>query len=265
MIRSFAAALGALLFLAPSAVSGDDKPKAADKGGVFPVVEEVKKEDEARALVQALEAAVTGKEEEKIVAAVRPMVTKRHADFVPELKKLLNDKRDKVVAAAAEALGSQGNEEAAVPLLKLVSNEERERGFLKYGHARAAAIEAVGRLGVNKAFDSVRKIQESLLNEKEAKATYTKPILRAAIRYFGLTKEKKAVGILVGHFDEPVPENPNSGSNPPEAYWKARHEIWQEIKAEVVWALKEITGKEMESGRRWKNWLDDEGKKEGMK
>ena len=264
MVRSLAAALGALLFLAPPAVPFEGAV-TGEKGGVFPLVEEVKKEDEAKALVQALGAAVNTKDEEKIIAAVRPMVTKRHADFVPELRKLLNDRRDKVLAAAAEALGSQGNEEAAVPLLKLVVNEERERGFLKFGLAKAASIEAVGRLGVNKPFDSVRKTLDSLLNEREAKASYTKPILRAVIRYFGLTKEKRAVGILVGHFDEPAPENPNSGSNPPEAYWKARHEAWQEIKAEVVWALKEITGKEMESGRRWKNWLDDEGKKDGYK
>lgn len=261
MVRGRTAAIGAILLLLPLAA----RAEAPGKGGVFPKVEEVQKEDEAKALVQALGAAVTVKDEGKIVEAVRPMVTKRHALFVPELKKLLADRRDAVAAAAAEALGSQGDAEAAGALLKLAANEERERGFLRFGTAKAAAIESLGRLGVNKGFDVIRKTCDMLLMEKETRATYAKPILRAAIRYFGLTKEKKAVGILVSHFEEPAPDDPAAGSNPPEAYWKARHDIWVEIKPEVVWALKEITGKEMESGRRWKNWLEDEGKKEGMK
>ena len=128
MPRLAAAAVLSLAALAapgPAALGEGEAAGKPAKGGVFPEVAEVGTPEEARVLLGALSKAVEGKEEEKILAALAPMVTKRHKDFVPELKKLVMDKRLPVAAAAAKALGSQGDKGAATLLVKAVTAEVR--------------------------------------------------------------------------------------------------------------------------------------------
>lgn len=247
----------------PAAGGAAAGPEA--KPGTFPAVEEVKDEEAAKALVKALEDAVETKEEGKIAAAAEAMVAKRHKAFVAPLKKLLADRRDAVAAAAAAALGSQGDKGVAKLLTAVVTQEVRERGWLQRSGVKAAAIESLGRLGVDGAGGPILKLAETMAREPDLRATYAPPLLRAAVRYFGLVKMKTAVSFLIEHVDEPAPADVTSGTNPPAEYWKARHEAWMFIRGEVRWALKEITGREMETGRRWRSWLDEEGKKQGMK
>lgn len=250
---------GAPALLPPEGLGG------AEKGGVFPEVLEVKDDDEARALRDALDDALGTRDEEKVLAALRPFVTKRHKSFVAPLKKLVVDRRDAVAEVAAAALGSQGDKGVAPLLLKVVTHEVRERTFLKGALAKAAAIESLGRLGVSGGFEPIMKMAESMLRDPELRTSYAPAIARASIRYFGLTKEKRAVSFLIDHVDEPQPADVNAGSNPPAEYWKARYEAWVAFRPEVVWALKEITGMEFETGRRWKAWFDEEGRKLGLK
>jgi hypothetical protein len=239
-------------------------PKST-KGGVFPSVTEATA-DEAKKTVEALKAAVESKDEKKIVAAVEPaMVEKRHADFVPELKKLAVDKRDAVGEAAARALGSQGDKTVATILMKVVAADTRENGYLMDGWRKAAAVEALGRLGVAGAYDAVQKFARGVTTDTECRARYAPVLARACTRYYGLTKEKRAVTWLIDQVDKPELQGGITGTTPPAEYWKGRQEVWAEIRFEVHWALKEITGKEFESGNRWKNWFDSEGKKAGMK
>ncbi len=264
LIRSLgAAALAALSSLAPSARA--EGPAEAGKGGVFPAVAEVTKEDEAKALLQELQNAANGADEKRLLAALRPLVGKRHRTFVADLKKLAAHKSGEVAVAAVEALGSQGDKGVAPLLSRIVALEVRERGILLGGTLKAAAIEALGRLGVAGSFDAVKRLAEAMLRDPEMRNRYAPPILRASVRYFGLTKEKRAVSFLIEHVDEPKPADPSSGTNPPESYWKARHECWGAMRWDVGWALKEITGKEFETTRRWTRWFDEEGKKQGMK
>jgi HEAT repeat protein len=227
-------------------------------------VADVQSEDEAKALLSALAKALESKDTGKAVDAVKPMVTKRHKSFVPELKKLLADRRYPVSSLAAEALGSQGDKTVASLLAKLVALEVRERGWILDYDVKAAAIESLGRLGVSAAYDAIRSLADEMLRDPGLKSKAAPPILRAVVRYFGLTKEKRAVSFLIDEVDQPE-AGTITGTTPPADYWKARVEIWQRIRPDVVWALKEITGKEFETGRRWKNWFDAEGKKEGMK
>jgi hypothetical protein len=260
------AVLIAAFVLAPSLAPGARAEGGkVEKGGVFPEVAEASVEDAKKAL-EALKTAVESKDEKKIVAAVVPaMVDKRHADFVPELKKLVVDKRDEVGEAAARALGSQGDKSVATLLGKVLSADTRENGYLTDPGRKAAAIEALGRLGVAGAYDSVQKLAKGVTTDTECRTRYAPKIAKACTRYFGLTREKRAVSWLIDEVDKPELKGGITGSSPPAEYWKGRQEVWQEIKAEVVWALKEITGKEFESGNRWRNWFDTEGKKAGMK
>ncbi|MCK6481611.1 MAG: hypothetical protein HUU06_06930 [Planctomycetaceae bacterium] len=249
----------------PEGGAAKPAPAAEVKPGTFPVVAEVGSEDEAKGLLKALDAALETKEEEKVLEALRPFLTKRHKSFVPDLKKLVGDRRDGVAAAAAAALGSQGDKGVASTLLGVVKQEVRDRGFLQRTAVKAAAIESLGRLGVVAASEAILEVGRAMIREPEVRTSYSGPLLRAVVRFLGVAKEKKGVSFLIENFDEPVPADVNSGTNPPAEYWKGRHEGWVLVKDEVRWALKEITGKEMESGRRWRNWFDEEGKKLGMK
>jgi hypothetical protein len=272
LVLTLAAALLQPLLLPPSPASPSPEggaakpaPAAEVKPGTFPSVTDVGSEDEAKGLLKALDDALETKDEGKVVEALRPFLTKKHKSFVPDLKKLVGDRRDEVAAAAAAALGSQGDRGVASTLVGVVRQEVRDRGFLQRTPVKAAAIESLGRLGVVAASDAVLEIGKAMIREPEVRTSYSGPLLRAVVRFLGAAKEKKGVSFLIENFDEPIPSDVNSGTNPPAEYWKGRHEGWLLVKDEVKWALKEITGKEMESGRRWRSWLDDEGKKLGMK
>jgi hypothetical protein len=257
-----------LAFLAPSGPAAGAEGGAAGKvakGGVFPEDADAS-DEEAKVMLAALRSAVAAKEEPKVVEAVSAMVGKRHKDFVPELKKLLADRRDAVSSEAAYALGSQGDKTATGILSKLLAADTRNKeGYYRDPLTRAAVVEALGRLGDAKSVARVRDLAVSLRMAPEVSARYARHIVRACVRFFGLLKDREAVSYLIDEVDQPAPKDPNSNTNPGADYWKARYDIWVEIRPEVIWALKEITGKEMETTRRWENWFKEEGRKAGFK
>jgi HEAT repeat protein len=258
--------VAAALLAAPAIPARAEGPGATPaKGGVFHEVDEVRTDEEAKALLDALEKALDEKDEEKVVEALQPFFTKRHKDFPAELKKLLSDRRQPVAAAAAEALGSQADRSAIGPLVGIVRADTKDKGFYKDAVVKAAAIESLGRLGDAKSFKIVIDLAEANRIEPTVRGQHQKLIVRACVRYFGLTKAKGAVSYLIDEVDQPAPKDPNSGTNPAEDYWKARHDTWVVIRPDVIWALKEITGLEHENGRRWRKWFEEEGRKAGMK
>ncbi len=265
-VRAFAlAGLVALAALGPPAVA--ENPLAPPKGGVFPEVKDAS-DDEAKAALAAVDKALKGSESEPAEKAVAALATLRHEDFVDRLKGLLGHKDERIAAAAAMALGSQGDKGAGAVLSRLVtekwSRDEKKQGFRSRMLVRAAAVESMGRLGMSGAYDAVMEMAKGSVGG-EAERSYALPALRATVRYFGLTKEKRAVTFLIDLVDLPEPKNVNDGNNPPAEYWKARVEVWRVVLPEISWALKEITGEEFENGRRWRNWYEDTGKKAGFK
>ncbi|HEU4396006.1 MAG TPA: HEAT repeat domain-containing protein [Planctomycetota bacterium] len=269
MHRSVAAAVLAaaagVLAAPPAPVRAEGPGTTPQKGGVFHEVVDCRDDEEAKSLLDALDTALETKDEEKVVEALKAFFTKRHKDFPGELKKLLADRRLPVAAAAAEALGSQGDK-ASIPLLaRIAAADTKDKGFYKDALVKAAAVESLGRLGDAKSFKVIIDLAEANRIEPTVRGQHQKAIVKACVRYFGLTKAKGSVSYLIDEVDQPVPKDPNSGTNPGEEYWKARHDTWVVIRPDVIWALKEITGLEHENGRRWKKWFDEEGKKAGMK
>lgn len=239
--------------------------KGVAKGGVFPEATEAT-DDEAKKMLADLKAVAAEKDDKKVADAVSPMVLKKHKDFVPELKRLLADRRDRVSAEAACALGSQGDKTVGPLLIKVLNAKTRDReGFLRDPDTKAAAAEALGRLGEEKAVDPILEIAREMRGGKEVAAAYARRVVKGCVRALGLLKAKEAVSYLIDEVEQPAPKDPNAASNPGVDYWKYRFDIWTEIKAEVTWALKEITGKEFESLKRWENWFKEEGRKAGMK
>ena len=68
--------------------------------------------------------------------------------------------------------------------------------------------------------------------------------MRACVRYFGQIKSKdySVARALCNELSAPEPANVNSASNPPAGYWEERWKVWNAIRGDVAWALKEITG-----------------------
>ena len=258
------AVAGAVLLSTLVGASRAEGPAKQEKGGVFPVVVDVQKPEEAKSFLDALARALEAKDEPGVVSAAQAMVTKRHKDFVPELKKLVADKRVAVAAAAAAALGSQADKTVAPLLMKSVTTENREKGYIRDAALKAEAIEALGRLGVTGGFDAIMKLTVSMLRDPDLQEKYAGDIVRATVRYLGLTKDKRGVSFLIDQIEEPGTE-PVTPTTPPAAFQKLRHIAWERFRSEVPWALKEITGKEFENARRWRGWFDTDGKKEGMK
>ncbi len=266
--RSFALVAVLLAAASPAPSARAEGPGSnAPKGGVFPTVAEVK-DEEAKKMLAELDKAFQSGDENSVTQALRPMVTKRHATLVARLKPLADDRRPGVAALAVEALGSQGDASVAGMLARVMSEpptkEEKKRGFLLRGMVRAAAVEALGRLGVKGCAKAVRDLGEEMIL-KDALRSYATAILRAAVRYCGLLKDKESVSFLIDLVDEPIPANPTSPTNPPAEYWKARNDTWRAIRMEVQWALKEITGQSFENKRRWDDWMEGDGKRAGMK
>jgi hypothetical protein len=242
-------------------------PKLPEKGGVFPDVTDVS-DEAAGPLVDALEAAVKSRKVEELKTALAPMVKGKNEKFSESLKRLIVHDDQEVACLAVSALASQGDKTASTMISKYLTAkrtpEEKKGNFWMRGKVRAACIEALGRLGVTTLHDLIRTDADAIIGA-EAEVTYAPEMLRACVRYFGLTKEKRAVGFLVEEFD--MPESPEvvTGTTPPAEWWKARTESWRAAEKEIVWALKEITGLEHETGRRWKNWFKENAKKLGYK
>lgn len=260
------ATIAGILAARSVSVRAEGPGAATPKGGVFHEVVDCRDDAEAKSLLDALDKALETKDEAKAVEALKAFFTKRHKDFPAELKKLLADRRQPVAAAAAEALGSQGDAKGSIPLLaRIAAADTKDKGFYKDAVVKAAAVESLGRLGDAKSFKVIIDLAEANRIEPTVRGQHQKAIVKACVRYFGLTKAKGSVSYLIDEVDQPAPKDPNSGTNPGEEYWKARHDTWVVIRPDVIWALKEITGLEHENGRRWKKWFDEEGKKAGMK
>jgi hypothetical protein len=85
-------------------------------------------------------------------------------------------------------------------------------------------------------------------------------VMRAAVRFLGTTREKRAFRALVNLIDRPT--SPPGEGDLIEARNRA---VWAEIKNDVQWALKRITGREFESAAEAREWLKEHGRKLGIR
>jgi hypothetical protein len=117
-------------------------------------------------------------------------------------------------------------------------------------------IETMGKLGYTKLWKEI---------ESEFRSFRNKEIMRASVRYFGLTKEKRVAKMLCDHIDEPAPGNVNDPNNPPASYWKARWDAWSYMRDDVVIALREITGQTFDTSKQARDWIKDHGRRIGIR
>jgi hypothetical protein len=184
--------------------------------------------------------------------ALEPFLVHRHELYVKRLAAMLKDKHEEVASTAARALA---NQPFAATTEALLDYGCAEKNVVSRPAVCAAAIRAVGAVGLGKkGYDRLRPVFE--LGDKEVKG--------AVCDAFAAAKEKRAFSFFVDRFDAPAPEDPNNAANPPEAYWRERHEEWSAYQQHVRKGLRELTGAKHESAKEWKEWAAGPGKKLGF-
>lgn len=83
------------------------------------------------------------------------------------------------------------------------------------------------------------------------------PVQEAVLDLVTAHAEKQALDLLLRNLDEPIPEDVDSPTNPPAAYWEGRWKAWRAWRSRVQGALFAITGQRFSTAREAKNWLDE--------
>ncbi len=150
-----------------------------------------------------------------------------------ERYEILVERVSAVQAAAARVLANHaGDKKAASALAKAFKDKAVRKERPK---ALAAIILALGEIGQ-------RKVESDVFSE--FKSAKDPEVARACVRYFGTirTKDYSIVRRLCNELSAPAPANVDSATNPPAAYWEQRWKIWNGIRRDISWSLKQITG-----------------------
>lgn len=150
-----------------------------------------------------------------------------------EIAAMVLDLESEVQAAGASVLASIPGKKSTGALMKALKRKDVQADRPL---TLASIIIALGNLGHASAAKQV---------EDELKRSRHILITRASIRYFGQikTKDMDVVRILISMLDSPKPANVDVASNPPASYWEERWATWLATRRDVVWTLREITGK----------------------
>ena len=104
---------------------------------------------------------------------------------------------------------------------------------------------------------------------KDAESYYrrdTKDTHRAATRYFGFIKSKKAFRLLAEKLDYPRPKDIDDPNNPPASWWAERFKEWELTVPFTKWAINQLVpGETFDSTREAKEWAIANGKKHKIK
>ena len=264
--RLLSIALAAVLVAASSVAFAREEPVEPPVPVVLsPDDGELEKINAALAQLEELEKAKKKDEAAKLRAnLLHTMTERRHEDFHDFILESLKSKSDAVKAEAFRAAAAHELKEAEKLAKSLVIKKQKKRrgrdveGDGHPGGLIAAALDYMTRMDVKGAEKSVVEthLPSLYISEQRTKARWAPELLRACIHYIGKRKIKAAVKDLVGMVERPEPENPNSPTNPPAAYWEARFNLWAPSEAWVRWALKEITGEEYRTAAEWKVWYE---------
>lgn len=223
--------------------------RAAKEGQPEPVLDPPA---EASKRLRATEKALADREPRVRSEALEPFLTHRSELYVKRLAAVLDDKHEDVAVRAAKALANQPFPAATDALLAFAC---KEKNVAAKPEVVAAAILALGEVGLGKkGYDRLR----ALFDDGDA------AIKGAVFQAFAAAGEKRSFSLFVDHFEAPQPENVNSGSNPPESYWRAKHAEWSAYRQHVHKGIKTLTGAALTNAQAWKEWAAGDGKALGF-
>jgi hypothetical protein len=179
-----------------------------------------------------------------------------HALVFRAASKYIRHKSEPVAIAAVVACARQSaTPGAGAFLFRALGREKREPVV-------CALWVAAGRRGYAKttAYNAALKV---LKNEKGE-------VLKAATRYLGYIKAKKAFRVLAELLEEPpssMPAGRDGESRPmPASYWQAIHDAWYANLPHVRWALSQLVpGETFETKEEARDWAEAEGRKHGIR
>lgn len=251
-MRPIAAIVLALALVPCILGQGDEiklKPKWMPKEIVRPPeIDKVQAKELAKAFTRAWKA-IKSDDIDAQLEALERYPQGRHPEMVKPLSPALAKGEHPVRRAAAWTLATLGCEKA-IPLLKKAMRSQKNR---KEGDIMDAIGTAIGCCAnpkkslyktYSKGFDNAPKEEK-----------------RAVVLMFGHAKEEKALPLLAQWLGAPAPENPDSPSNPPASYWKARYAEWNFVKQRVSWAIWNITGELLESEEDVEEWIAEKKKR----
>ncbi|MBI4880956.1 MAG: HEAT repeat domain-containing protein [Planctomycetes bacterium] len=236
--------LSGLLALVLFGAEGEEDPRAKE-------LPELSRE-QAEPLAAACREGMRCKEALERVAALQKLAAGRHDAIVKELVKALKDKDRTVRFVAVQLLGTQRGPEVQKALLPIVT-AGRSFDLLN----ASEAVRSLGYVGYGK---SGFKILEDLFWKQRAKE-----VRKAIIEAVGRQKEKEAVSLLIAVLDQPIPKDPNDPNNPPPSFWQEKYDEWIHFKDDAINSLESITGKRFFNSDTAIDWIENEGKKQGLK
>lgn len=205
-----------------------------------------------------LKKAEAEKSDAHLIDALGRMMERKHADWVPVIRKNIEAADQDISSAAIRAAASHDLRDEEKRVRKILRAKPKDKNAKVPGKIAAACIDYLGRLGFGGEEEYVFEEQLRALigDERRMKQPWSAEMVRACIHYLGKQKYKPCVPFMIDEMlGEPHPENPNDPKNPPASYWEARHKSWQESEGWVRWLLKEIAGQEYRTVREWQAWL----------
>jgi hypothetical protein len=272
MSRRFLAAAGLLVLAAlPCALRAVESAPPAFAGStpeVPPVPAVVPASDQERtAILEAVAAAEAEKDKAKaadaMLKAITQMIERKHADFVPAIKKALDGGSEDLVVAAVRAAATHELKDEEKRIRKLMRTKPKavQKGSTGAvpGATVAACVDYLARLGIagEEQYVFEEQLRLFIYDERRVKSSWGPDMAAACLHYLGKNKYKRCVKFLIEEMlAEPHPKNPSDPKNPPASYWEGRHTLWTASEGWVRWALKEITGQEFRTAREWNAWLE---------
>ena len=179
-----------------------------------------------------------------------------HALVFRAASKYVRHKSEPVAIAAIVACARQsGSPSAGGFLFKAIAREKREPVI-------CALWVATGRRGYDKtsAYKASLKVLQNTKGE----------VLKAATRYVGYIRPKKAFRVLAELLAEPSrslpPGRDGEPRKMPASYWQAIHDSWAANLPHVRWALSQIVpGETFETKEEARGWAESEGRKHGIR
>ncbi|MHC4933189.1 MAG: hypothetical protein ACYTGV_13475 [Planctomycetota bacterium] len=249
----------AILLLAPGLVAEEEQTKPASPGEIAipdpgTAIEDpaVAKQEVARFVERMKEAG----DDEKAVELLTRLGAWDHPQVLSAASKYVRDKREKVAVAAVIACARQSTskQKAGSILAKSLNREKRTP-------VTCALIVGMGRLSYDK--KTVHKVIVKVFR-KDTSETH-----KAAARYFGYIRDKKAFRMLAERLDEPKNTLPPQGRKklpiPSEAEKRRKWEEWKSAFPSIQWAMSQIVpGETFESRGEAREWALTEGKEHGI-
>jgi hypothetical protein len=170
-----------------------------------------------------------------------------HKLLVRPLARIVESEKLVVVRKrAAELLGNQPAAEANGTIRRLLKNTR----LGSHPPVIGELVRGLSRCG----YDKSQWSEIDALFERDYHIERV-PIQEAVLDLVIAHKEAQALPLLLRNLDEPVPENVDDASNPPQEYWEARWKSWATWRGKVKEALFAVTGQRFSTAAEAKAWL----------